>query len=112
MSSKNVLKCALGKEQKQAIRRTLWEKSRICGVCKKELPGIDKSTIDHIIPLSLGGVDGISNMQLVHSKCNHLKDSRIEVYFAKSQMKKRKYPGQLIDMINHELKKIGKCLTA
>lgn len=32
-----------------------------------------EATIDHIIPLSKGGKDEITNMQLAHYDCNQLK---------------------------------------
>jgi len=110
MSSAGVLKSSLGKEQKKFIRRELWERSRICGICKKELPGIDKCSLDHIVPLSQGGIDGIENMQLAHFKCNHAKDNKLEHYMPKAK-DKPKYTGQLINMISDELGRNGKKLV-
>ena len=61
------------KWRRREIRRELWESSKLCGICGKQLPGEKASTIDHIIPVSKGGSDHISNLQLAHDKCNNLK---------------------------------------
>lgn len=41
----------------------------ICGICKKSMEG-SIFHIDHIIPVALGGVDTMENVQLTHPKCN------------------------------------------
>ena len=61
------------KADRREIKRELWQKSKLCGICGKQLPSREASTIDHIMPISLGGTDEISNLQLAHSKCNNVK---------------------------------------
>ena len=41
----------------------------ICGLCGKRVTKADQS-IDHILPLSLGGADALHNVQLAHRRCN------------------------------------------
>ena len=59
--------------KKRQMRHDLWKKSQLCGICNRQLPGEHKSTLDHIVPLSKGGENELSNMQLTHSKCNNKK---------------------------------------
>jgi 5-methylcytosine-specific restriction endonuclease McrA len=62
--------------KKRWIKRDLWAISKLCGICSKDLPGIHKSTLDHIIPLSKGGADDESNLQLAHLNCNNAKGNQ------------------------------------
>lgn len=73
--------------------RTQFEKNKkrilaaqdICGICGKP---VDKSlkfphpmapTIDHIVPIDLGGhPSDISNLQLAHNACNRAKSNKIK----------------------------------
>jgi 5-methylcytosine-specific restriction endonuclease McrA len=41
----------------------------LCGICG-ELVEADDATLDHIVPISLGGADEPSNVRLAHSLCN------------------------------------------
>lgn len=41
----------------------------ICGLCGKKVDKAEQ-TIDHILPLSLGGADAPHNVQLAHRRCN------------------------------------------
>lgn len=51
----------------------------ICGICgtwvnPKNNPRDPKhGTIDHVVPLSKGGCNIFSNLQLAHAECNHRK---------------------------------------
>jgi 5-methylcytosine-specific restriction endonuclease McrA len=38
-----------------------------------------RPTIDHVVPLSLGGPDSLANAQLAHHHCNARKGNRVEV---------------------------------
>lgn len=46
----------------------------ICGLCHKRVAKADRS-IDHILPLSLGGADAPYNVQLAHLRCNSMKQN-------------------------------------
>lgn len=46
-----------------------WDK--LCGICKELVEGAYE--IDHIFPLSKGGLHTQSNLQLTHSRCNRVK---------------------------------------
>lgn len=53
---------------------------RRCGICGGLLPPDgdlcepqDAVTVDHIVPLSKGGTDDPSNLQLAHWRCNQKK---------------------------------------
>ena len=66
-------KLILTKSERRHIKHELWEKSKLCGICGKQLPGIKRSTLDHIVPLGKGGNDEKKNLQLTHWKCNNVK---------------------------------------
>jgi 5-methylcytosine-specific restriction endonuclease McrA len=48
----------------------LFEKSPVCQICKNQIHTLDDSTVDHIIPWSMGGQTIPSNGQLTHRSCN------------------------------------------
>lgn len=48
----------------------------VCGICKGEVAA-DDVHIDHIYPVSRGGTDELSNLQVTHSACNMRKGARI-----------------------------------
>lgn len=57
----------------KATKSFLIRKSDLCALCGKPILTMKDATIDHIIPLSKGGVHGIQNMQLAHYSCNNSK---------------------------------------
>lgn len=80
------------KEQVQGIDNSLrakWIRSQLirkfggkCTRCNKDVVLSDENdplyaTVDHIIPLSKGGADHISNMTLMHKACNQKKGDGI-----------------------------------
>ena len=71
-------KLVLTKSEKREIKRQLWSQDRTCGICKKDLPGLKRSTLDHIVPLNKNGADDIENLQLTHWKCNNDKGDNYE----------------------------------
>lgn len=48
----------------------------ICGICRKTIRKGQKVQRDHIIPLSMGGLDIEDNIRLVHRKCNLKKSDK------------------------------------
>jgi len=65
-------------EKKRLLKWALWESSKVCGICKKQLPSYALATIDHIIPRAKGGGNEIENLQLAHDKCNQKKADKID----------------------------------
>jgi 5-methylcytosine-specific restriction endonuclease McrA len=59
------------------VRVRLLRKSNLCGICGKPITKMKDATIDHVIPLSRGGVDSPLNMQLAHDKCNQEKGNKL-----------------------------------
>lgn len=65
---------------RQVIRRT----KPPCGICGEDidysLPYLDPGefTVDHVIPLSKGGVDDLTNKQAAHRACNRDKSDKTE----------------------------------
>jgi len=60
-------------------RSTLWERRTLmskqgglCALCGKAMASAD-ITLDHIQPVSKGGLDTITNLQLAHRECNERK---------------------------------------
>lgn len=70
----------------QATRRKIADRHRwICELCLEKIPDIGwdyenpdprRLSIDHIVPLSHGGSDDLSNLQPVHASCNSAKGGR------------------------------------
>lgn len=53
------------------IRRQLINsRGNICQICGKPIENLKDCTIDHIIPISKGGLTTIENCRLAHFKCN------------------------------------------
>jgi 5-methylcytosine-specific restriction endonuclease McrA len=49
-----------------------------CGICSKPIFFKKHNvTIDHIVPISKGGGNILSNLQLAHYECNQAKGNRI-----------------------------------
>lgn len=48
----------------------------MCGICK-EFVARNEFEVDHIIPLSKGGLHGYANVQPAHFKCNRSKGAKI-----------------------------------
>lgn len=49
-----------------------------CSQCYRPLIGKDKVIVDHIIPLSQGGRNHVSNCTAICSKCNRSKSDKID----------------------------------
>ena len=64
---------------KQAIATLIDKYGNNCSICGKHLSGYDIS-IDHIIPISLGGTSDLSNCRLACRSCNHKRGANITGY--------------------------------
>lgn len=78
MGKTRLEKLKLSRTKRRWLKRKLWNESKLCGICGKQLPGIDRSTLDHIVPLGAGGKDEEENLQLAHWKCNNKKGHQVE----------------------------------
>lgn len=56
-----------------------WE-TKLCGICNKKIKG--DYHLDHIIPLSRGGLHDVSNLQLAHPLCNRMKFTKLPEEFS------------------------------
>lgn len=59
------------------FKSRLWRRSHVCGLCKNEITEYKDASVDHIIPISRGGLNHHSNYQLTHVKCNNEKGSTV-----------------------------------
>lgn len=49
-----------------------------CALCNQPYAPGDRRSLDHIVPLSLGGADTRSNVQSAHFSCNTRKGNRVK----------------------------------
>lgn len=54
-------------------RLRLWKENPYCFVCEKNIDDFSESTLEHIIPLALGGNNSSENVAVSHRFCNELK---------------------------------------
>lgn len=73
---------SIGVDGKKTLSRKLWEiQNHRCFICGEIIDlDINKTNIDHIKPLALGGKDDTSNFAITHEHCNKAKqDADLEV---------------------------------
>lgn len=51
------------------IKRRLWKKDPRCCYCLKPM-AFEETTVEHVMPLSLGGADADYNRKIAHAACN------------------------------------------
>ena len=61
-----------GQTHYKRAKRALLKKTNICALCNLPVLSQDAS-IDHIVPLALGGLNNRNNYQLAHKACNEKK---------------------------------------
>jgi 5-methylcytosine-specific restriction endonuclease McrA len=49
----------------------------VCGICHHRVDPASKWHIDHVVPLSKGGVHSYANVQLAHARCNLSKQAKL-----------------------------------
>lgn len=64
-------------------RRAIFFRDRgLCTRCKKDISGLlnpfSKENYDHIVPLAAGGLNDVTNLQLLCESCNKRKSARLE----------------------------------
>lgn len=74
-----VLGLAKRKEKEWALRTLIQKHGGLCAICRNQVSLKEndprEATIDHIIPISKGGSDHITNLQLACRECNGNKGS-------------------------------------
>jgi 5-methylcytosine-specific restriction endonuclease McrA len=56
-----------------------------CGICGQKVDRLLKwpdpmsATLDHVVPISLGGEHSAANTRLAHARCNIRRNNRIDV---------------------------------
>lgn len=75
---KHLRKSNIRRRVKEQLWTPLYKKYLIvcCALCGMPLT-FEEATLDHIVPLSKGGTNDISNLQLAHKKCNWEKGDTI-----------------------------------
>ena len=56
----------------------LMEQRFVCPLCETLIADSNTAHVDHIVPLSRGGSSDKANLQAVHARCNHRKNSSLE----------------------------------
>ncbi|MDK1002838.1 GmrSD restriction endonuclease domain-containing protein [Bacillus subtilis] len=64
---------SLTDEEKQYLIRN---QNKICPICQEEIQELDDIEVDHIVPLSIGGREGVANLQITHKLCNRVKNNK------------------------------------
>lgn len=54
-------------------RWQMWVNEKQCQLCGERIEDYEHSSVDHIIPISKGGKDIESNVQITHVWCNNQK---------------------------------------
>lgn len=76
-------------------RLRIWEAHKgICILCKAKIDGVREAwTIEHIIPLGLGGADADHNCGPAHETCRRVKDKADVSKIAKAKRAKARHLG-------------------
>lgn len=57
-------------------KNRLYEKLKLCTLCHKSMT-FKEASVDHIIPISKGGLNNPNNYQLTHEECNKRKGNSV-----------------------------------
>lgn len=62
---------------------TVFERDKgVCGICMKPVEPNSPWEVDHIVPLSKGGIHAYANVQLAHRSCNRAKGATVSAEVA------------------------------
>ena len=64
---------------KKFYRLSLYDQNPMCWGCGKDIDSVDRATLDHIVPKSLGGRTRLMNLRLMHKRCNSARNNRLPV---------------------------------
>ncbi|QQP96459.1 HNH endonuclease [Lysobacter enzymogenes] len=70
---RGMLKATIMQRRRETVYRMLAKRNAgivSCFVCGKHVPR-QWATLEHVLPLSKGGTDEMSNLSISHAKCNH-----------------------------------------
>lgn len=71
---------AEAKRRRWAVRTLMRKQGGLCALCGEQMnlvAGDDQeATLDHIVPVSNGGLDVITNLQLAHRSCNEARGNQ------------------------------------
>lgn len=67
------------RKQYTTHKRKLWSYAPFCHWCKKKI-GYKEATIDHVIPLSKGGLNNSNNYVLACQGCNFKRGNEVGAY--------------------------------
>lgn len=70
-----------GRERRWNRRQLIARDGNVCGICGKTIETAKDITLDHIDPLSNGGLDVLENLQLAHRVCNQIKGSTLPEHY-------------------------------
>lgn len=73
-------------ERSLIVQNLLRRDGTICYLCGLEM-GLEDMTIDHVVPLSKGGRDGMINYKITHELCNLEKGNMTEGEYRKQKEK-------------------------
>lgn len=73
---------ATGRGEHEAVKfikkQLINKNGSVCALCGQPIIDMKDCTIDHIVPVSKGGLTTIDNCQLAHSDCNVKKGDKYE----------------------------------
>lgn len=81
----------MGTISKGARNYVFHETPEICGLCQEGPHEDDPWTVDHIIPTSLGGKNGRSNLQRAHRLCNLEHGARLHLLICEKERLEKGY---------------------
>lgn len=70
-------------DMRRFFKVSLWDRYKHCKGCNKPFKSFEDATLDHIVPRSKGGRTRLSNLQLMHSRCNSRKTNKMPLKYSR-----------------------------